>query len=257
VNKLETLEDIKWVDTHCHLQLMGDEINEQDISNLEYFIIPGVDIPSSLKAKQFSLAYPEKSYWSAGLHPHEADLLDNVKSDLQALMIEADLIGETGLDYYRNLSSKENQIRSFEYHIDVSKELNKPLIIHCRDSFSDVYETLINKDTTNPIILHSWTGGNKWTKKFIDLDVYFSISGIVTYDTAHDLQSAVKKIPKDKILLETDVPYLAPEPFKGKRNNPTYIKHTGAKLAELIGITPNDLSKITISNTNRVMNREV
>ena len=141
-------------------------------------------------------------------------------------------------------------------HIDVSKELNKPLIIHCRDSFSDVYNTLNQKDTTNPIILHSWTGGNKWTKKFIDLDVYFSISGIVTYDTAHDLQAAVKKIPKDKILLETDVPYLAPEPFKGKRNNPTYIKHTGAKLAELLGLTPNDLSKITITNTNKVLNRE-
>ena len=256
MNKIKTLEDIKWVDTHCHLQLMGDEINEQDISNLEYFIIPGVDVPSSLKAKKFSHAYPERSYWSAGLHPHEADSLENVKSDLQALMMEADLIGETGLDYYRNLSSKENQLRSFEYHIDVSKELNKPLIIHCRDSFSDVYNTLNQKDTTNPIILHSWTGGNKWTKKFIDLDVYFSISGIVTYDTAHDLQAAVKKIPKDKILLETDVPYLAPEPFKGKRNNPTYIKHTGAKLAELLGLTPNDLSKITITNTNKVMNRE-
>mgnify|MGYP003303302487 CR=1 FL=1 len=78
-------------------------------------------------------------------------------------------------------------------------------------------------DITNPIILHSWTGGNKWTKKFIELGVYFSISGIVTYDTAHDLQAAVKNIPIDKILLETDVPYLAPQPFKGKRNNPTYI----------------------------------
>ena len=256
MNKIKTLEDIKWVDTHCHLQLIGDEINEQDISNLEYFIIPGVDVPSSLKAKELSHTYPEKSYWSAGLHPHEADSLENVKSDLQALMMEADLIGETGLDYYRNLSSKENQLRSFEYHIDISKELNKPLIIHCRDSFSDVYNTLNQKDTTNPIILHSWTGGNKWTKKFIDLDVYFSISGIVTYDTAHDLQAAVKKIPKDKILLETDVPYLAPEPFKGKRNNPTYIKHTGAKLAELLGLTPNDLSKITITNTSKVMNRE-
>ena len=253
---MKTLEDIKWVDTHCHLQLMGEEINEQDISNLEYFIIPGVDIPSSLKAKEFSLSCPEKSYWSAGLHPHEADSLEDIKSDLQLLMMEADLIGETGLDYYRNLSSRENQIRSFEYHIDISKELDKPLIIHCRDSFSDVYDMLRNKDTTNPIILHSWTGGNNWTKKFIDLDVYFSISGIVTYNTAHDLQAAVKKIPKDKILLETDVPYLAPQPFKGKRNNPTYIKYTGAKLAELLELTPDDISKITIANTNKVLNRD-
>ena len=172
-------------------------------------------------------------------------------------MEEADLIGETGLDYYRNLSSKENQIKNFEFHIDVSKELNKPLIVHCRDSFSDVFDTLSSKNTTNPIILHSWTGGNNWTKKFIELGVYFSISGIVTYDTAHDLQAAVKNIPIDKILLETDVPYLAPQPFKGKRNNPTYIQYTGAKLAELLGLAPNELSKITITNTNKVMNREI
>ena len=163
---METLEDIKWVDTHCHLQLMGDEINEKDITNLEYFIIPGVDVPSSLKAKEFSLTYPEKSYWSAGLHPHEADSLEDIKNELKVLMEEADLIGETGLDYYRNLSSKENQIINFEFHIDVSKELNKPLIVHCRDSFADVFDTLSSKNTTNPIILHSWTGGNKWTKKF-------------------------------------------------------------------------------------------
>ena len=84
-------------------------------------------------------------------------------------MEEADLIGETGLDYYRNLSSKENQIKNFEFHLDVSKELNKPLIIHCRDSFSDVFDTLSTRETTNPIILHSWTGGNKWTKNLLTL----------------------------------------------------------------------------------------
>ena len=105
--------------------------------------------------------------------------------------------------------------------------------------------------------MHSWTGGNNWTKKFIELGVYFSISGIVTYDTAHDLQAAVKNIPIDKILLETDVPYLAPQPFKGKRNNPTYIKYTAAKLAELVDLTPSELSKITITNTNKVLKREI
>ena len=171
-------------------------------------------------------------------------------------MQDADLIGETGLDYYRNLSSKENQIKNFEFHINIAEDLNKPLIIHCRDSFSDVFDILSNRNLNNPIILHSWTGGNKWTKKFVELGVYFSISGIITYDTAHDLQAAVTKIPTDKLLLETDVPYLAPQPFKGKRNNPTYIKYTGAKVAELIDLTPKELSKITITNTNKVMNRE-
>ena len=253
---MKTLEDIKWVDTHCHLQLMGDEINEKDISNLEYFIIPGIDLESSVKAKDFSFEYPSKSYWSAGLHPHEADRLEDIKKELLSLMQEADLIGETGLDYYRNLSSKDNQIKNFEFHLNVAEELNKPLIIHCRDAFSDVFDILSSNDSNNPIILHSWTGGNKWTKRFVELGVYFSISGIITYDTAHDLQAAVTKIPRDRLLLETDVPYLAPQPFKGKRNNPTYIKYTGAKVAELIDLTPKELSKITITNTNKVMNRE-
>ena len=87
--------------------------------------------------------------------------------------------------------------------------------------------------------------------------MYFSISGIITYDTAHDLQAAVTKIPRDRLLLETDVPYLSPQPFKGKKNNPTYIKYTGAKVAELLNLTPNELSEITISNTNKVMNRDI
>ena len=111
---METLEDIKWVDTHCHLQLMGDEINENDISNLEYFIIPGIDIESSIKARDFSLAYPSKSYWSAGLHPHEADGLEDVKQELLSLMQDSDLIGETGLDYYRNLSSNTSEKLSLQ-----------------------------------------------------------------------------------------------------------------------------------------------
>jgi TatD DNase family protein len=254
---MKTLEDIKWVDTHCHLQLMGDEIHEKDISNLEYFIIPGIDIESSIKARDFSLSYPRKSYWSAGLHPHEADGLEDIKQELLSLMQEADLIGETGLDYYRNLSSKDNQIKNFEFHLNVSEELNKPLIIHCRDAFSDVFDILSSKDVDNPIILHSWTGGNKWTRRFVELGVYFSISGIITYETAHDLQAAVTKIPRDRLLLETDVPYLSPQPFKGKKNNPTYIKYTGAKVAELLDLTPNELSEITISNTDKVMNRDI
>jgi TatD DNase family protein len=172
-------------------------------------------------------------------------------------MQEADLIGETGLDYYRNLSSKDNQIKNFQFHLNVSEELNKPLIIHCRDAFSDVFDILSSKDVDNPIILHSWTGGNKWTRRFVELGVYFSISGIITYETAHDLQAAVTKIPRDRLLLETDVPYLSPQPFKGKKNNPTYIKYTGAKVAELLDLTPNELSEITISNTDKVMNRDI
>jgi len=253
VKKNLTLEKIKWVDTHCHLQLMGGQINEDELHNLEYLIIPGVNVQTSVQARDVSNSLIKKSFWSAGLHPHEADSFFVVKQDLYKLMQKGDLIGETGLDYYRNLSSRENQIKSLMFHFEIAEALNKPIILHCRDSFSDLFSILNENQFKIPIILHSWTGGNNWTKKFRELGVYFSISGIVTYATAHDIQSAVSKIPLDKLLLETDIPYLAPEPFKGKTNHPTYIMYTAEKLSQLLDISLPELSKITISNTDKML----
>ena len=257
MNKYKTLEQFKWVDTHCHLQLTKDNIEDLYLDNIEYLIIPGVDIESSLKARDVSITLKKESYWSAGLHPHEADEFENLKETFDDLFHEADLIGETGLDYYRNLSSKENQINSLKYHLDVANQLSKPVILHCRDSFSDMFDVLSDGDYKNPIILHSWTGGNRWTKRFIDLDVYFSISGIVTYDTAHDLHSAVSKIPTNRLLLETDIPYLAPNPHKGEVNKPSYIMYTAQKVSELLDLTLEELSSLTISNSNRLLSRNL
>ena len=257
MNKYKTLEQFKWVDTHCHLQLTKDNIEDLYLDNIEYLIIPGVDIESSLKARDVSITLKKESYWSAGLHPHEADEFENLKETFDDLFHEADLIGETGLDYYRNLSSKVNQINSLKYHLDVANQLSKPVILHCRDSFSDMFDVLSDADYKNPIILHSWTGGNRWTKRFIDLDVYFSISGIVTYDTAHDLHSAVSKIPTNRLLLETDIPYLAPNPHKGEVNKPSYIMYTAQKVSELLDLTLEELSSLTISNSNRLLSRNL
>ena len=252
MNKNKTLEQFKWVDTHCHLQLWSNEIDEKDLFNLEYVVIPGVDVESSLKAKQVSNSLKKLSYWSAGLHPHQANEFEMLKQSLDTLFIEADLIGETGLDYYRNLSSKEDQINSFLYHLEVGEKLSKPVIVHCRDSFSDIYKILSERESNNKIILHSWTGGNKWTKKFAELDVYFSISGIVTYDTAQDLQLAVNNIPLKKILIETDSPFLAPIPMRGKKNEPSFIKYTLEKLSELKSKTFDELETITNDNFERL-----
>jgi len=257
VNKNKTLEQFKWVDTHCHLQLWSNEIDEKELFNLEYVVIPGVDVESSLKAKQVSNSLKKLSYWSAGLHPHQASEFEMLKQSLDTLFIEADLIGETGLDYYRNLSSKEDQIDSFLYHLEVGEKLSKPVIVHCRDSFSDIYKILSERESNNKIILHSWTGGNKWTKKFAELGVYFSISGIVTYDTAQDLQLAVNNIPLNKILVETDIPYLAPEPYKGQKNKPSYIMYTAEKISKILDISLNEFSELTKKNTDRLLSRDL
>ena len=255
MNIKESLEDLKWVDTHCHIQLMGKDFKEEDIFNLEYLIIPGVNVESSQRAKQMSQQIQKNAFWSAGLHPHEADSFHEIKEELSLLMEEADLIGETGLDYYRNLSPRKQQIESLQFHLQVAHKMNKPIILHCRDSFSDMYDLLSSSTYRNKIILHSWTGGNNWTKKFVELDVYFSISGIVTYITAHDLHQSVQHIPIERLLLETDVPYLTPEPYKGKKNIPSNIMYTAKKLSELLSIPLKELSDITIANTNKLMEK--
>ncbi len=253
MKKSSSNQELKWVDTHCHLQLSKNKISEIDFSNIEYLIIPGVDVESSIKAKETSSSLPIKGYWSAGLHPHDAKKLSAQKDELEVLFSEADLIGETGLDYYRNLSTKEEQIENLKFHLDISKKFKKPIIIHCRDSFEDIHNLISQYDGEFPIILHSWTGGKKWTKKFLDLDIYFSISGIVTYETAKDLQLAVEVIPIERMLLETDTPYLTPEPKRGKDNQPSYVSYTANKVADIKGISLDELSHHTIANTNNVL----
>ena len=238
-------QELKWVDTHCHLQLLKHKISEIDFSNIEYLIVPGVDVDSSKKAKETSSSLPIKGYWSAGLHPHDAKKLSTEKEELEVLFSEADLIGETGLDYYRNLSSKDEQKEKLKF--------KKPIIIHCRDSFEDIHSLISQYHGEFPIILHSWTGGKKWTKKFLDLDIYFSISGIVTYETAKDLQLSVEEIPIERMLLETDTPYLTPVPKRGEDNQPSYVSYTANKVADIKGVSLDELSHHTIANSNTVL----
>ena len=130
MNKTQSYNKIKWVDTHCHLQLLDERLEIDNLQNIEFLIIPGVDFESSLKAKEISSEIELETYWSAGLHPHDAKLLNSQRESLNKLFQEADLIGETGLDFYRNLSTKEEQIENFLHHLNFSKQLDKPIIIH-------------------------------------------------------------------------------------------------------------------------------
>ena len=141
----ETLSQYKWVDTHCHLQLMKNNNNESDLFNLHYVIIPGVDVNTSIKAEDMSTNLSMDSYWSAGLHPHEADNLSDSREELYNLMERADLIGETGLDFYRNMSTRDNQIQNLLFHLEAAEKMSKPIIIHCRDSFKEVYQVTRRK----------------------------------------------------------------------------------------------------------------
>ena len=124
------------------------------------------------------------------------------------------------------------------------------------DALSDTYDLLVEFNNPSSVILHSWTGGRKWTKRFRELDVYFSISGIVTYETAKDLQLSVQEIPINRLLLETDTPYLTPMPLKGQDNRPNFIEHTASKISSLLNIDEKKLSEITIRNSRELLKRQ-
>ena len=160
-------------------------------------------------------------------------------------------MGETGLDFYYNNSDKEAQLLSFKKHIEASIELNIPLIIHSRDAENETYNVLqeFKKDNLK-ILMHCFTGSFEFAEKLMKLNSFFSASGIITFKNSLELQNTFKKIPLEKILIETDSPFLSPEPMRGKKNEPSFIKYTANKLAQLKKINFEEINKITTNNFN-------
>ena len=189
-----------------------------------------------------------------GIHPHEAKndkissklIIDQIKKNEKIIGI-----GETGLDFYYNHSDRVDQINSFEEHIKAAIALNIPLIIHSREAEEDMYQILnkFKKDNLK-ILMHCFTGSKKFAEKLLDLNAYFSASGIITFKNSIDLQETFRFIPLEKILIETDSPYLAPVPNRGKKNEPSFIKFTAEKLASIKDISTENLVKTTSLNFN-------
>ena len=162
-------------------------------------------------------------------------------------------IGETGLDFYYNFSDKKDQIKSFEEHINASIELNMPLIIHSRNAEKQMLEIFNQyKNYDLKILMHCFTGSKKFAESLLDLNAYFSASGIITFKNSIDLQETFKSIPLEKTLIETDSPYLAPVPNRGKKNEPSFVKYTAEKLGDIKEISLSDLVSNTTSNFNRL-----
>ena len=162
-------------------------------------------------------------------------------------------VGETGLDFYYNNSQKEKQIESFKNHIEAALYLNKPIIIHSRNAEYETYEILNEyKDSSLKILMHCFTGSYDFAKKLMNFNSFFSASGIITFKNSIDLQDTFRKLPINKLLIETDSPYLAPMPMRGKSNEPSYIKYTLKKLAELKNLKIKDLQSETTNNFIRL-----
>jgi TatD DNase family protein len=189
---------------------------------------------------------------SSGLHPHDAGLWAEQEAGIVGLATEAAAIGETGLDFYRNLSSREDQVVSFREQIALASELAKPIIVHCRDAFSEIFDIIENTGIGPRSVLHCWTGGPRWTKRFLTLGVMFSFAGPVAFDTGDTVRRGAAEVPPERAMVETDTPYLAPPPHRGEPNEPAWVALVGAALAEVWGMSVEDAAAITSANATRV-----
>lgn len=227
------------IDTHCHLD---DRDFEDDLdavvrrSGLDAMITIGTSIESSRLAALIAEKYPNV-YFAVGVHPHEADRVQDVLTLEEAgRHPRCVAVGETGLDYFKGFSKRENQATLLRSHLELAWRLKKPLSVHCRDAYGDFYE-LLSREMPRPVrgVMHCYSGSPDMVAKFVDLGLYVSFAGPVTYPNAVRLREAVKVTPLDRMLVETDAPALAPQPVRGKRNEPAYLRFTLERIAEILG----------------------
>ena len=248
---------MSWVDTHCHLQLDGRPPAEllRRAGRVEWLVAPGVDAESSAASLRLAGEFPGRVLATAGLHPHEASSWPEQQQAIGDMARDVSAVGETGLDYYRELSPRDDQVRSFREQIGMAIDLGKPIIIHCRDAFSDVHSIVEETGAGPRSILHCWTGGTRWTKRFLDLGVTFSFAGPVAFENGETIRLGAELVPPERAMVETDTPYLAPPPHRGERNEPAWVVHVGEALGRVWGMPDSEVAAVTSATAARVFGR--
>jgi TatD DNase family protein len=246
------------IDSHCHLdhEPLFNNLSEIIKRSKEAGILKLLTICTTVESFdriEKIIKIDPMIYGTFGIHPHETEeslLIDKNYIINQLNQNERIIgIGETGLDFFYNHSNKERQIDSFKSHIEASIDLNIPIIIHSRNAEVETYEILKSyKSEKLKILMHCFTGSLNFAKQLLELGAFFSASGIITFKNSIELQETFKNIPLDKLLVETDSPFLAPIPMRGKKNEPSFIKYTVNKLSELRNVSNNEIIKITTNN---------
>ena len=251
-------------DSHCHLDYSNlyeqlDKVIERAKKNkVEYFLTICTTLDSFKRIKTIIKKYTH-IYGTFGIHPHECKNFSKIDSkfilDIKKKNSKIIGIGETGLDFYYNHSDKEIQKKSFIEHIKASSELNIPLIVHSRNAEKETYDILKNEKRDNKnlkILMHCFTGSKDFAEKLLNIGCYISVSGIITFKNSTELANTISRIPIEKLLVETDSPYLAPIPNRGKTNEPSYIIHTIEKLSEIKKISIESVIKYTTNNFKKL-----
>ena len=249
------------IDSHCHLDHeplinnISEVLGRSKNAGIKKILTICTTLRSFESIKKI-LKLDDIIYGTFGIHPHETDnnhvskkiILDSIKINPKIIGI-----GETGLDFYYNHSKKNKQIDSFKIHIEAAIEANLPIIVHSRNAEEETFNVLnIYKGQKPKILMHCFTGSYIFYKEMKKLNSYFSASGIITFNNSKDLQNTFSKISTDKLLVETDSPFLAPVPMRGKKNEPSYIKHTVKKLSEIKNIDLSKMINITTCNFEKL-----
>lgn len=247
-----------YFDTHAHLDDEKFDADREEI--IEHIKSEGVslvvNIGADMESSKTTVELAEKYdfiYAAVGVHPYdEPDLTDDDILELRQLAKSEKVvaIGEIGLDYHFPDTDKEGQKEGFRKQIALAKELNLPYVVHDRDSHQDCYD-IIKESGYFRGVMHCFSGSSEFAKQMTDLGFYISFAGTVTFKNAKKVKEAAKTVPLDRILIETDCPYLSPEPNRGKRNNPANVRYTAEVLAEIKGISLDEMAKITMENGKR------
>lgn len=252
---------LSWIDSHTHLEhdypfSVDEYLQKSRAAGIQKFITIGTRPESLEKLKDFSEKYPDV-FFTVGIHPHETkDYNDSVEATMRTLQAHPKCvgIGEIGLDYYYNHSTEEQQRAALDRQLKLAIDCKKPVVIHARDAEAHLLEALARYTQatslkTRPGVIHCFSGSAHFATECVKLGFYISFSGILTFKKADDLRAIAKHVPEDRILLETDSPFLAPVPYRGKPNHSAYLVETAKVLGQTLGIPLEKLSKLTVSNT--------
>lgn len=251
------------IDSHVHIdakpylefeggveQVLADAL----AVGVDRVVAPSTDLDSYRALLALKAHHPE-IYPAAGIHPHYAteDHLEGLAEALERSLASSQhpIVGETGLEGHYDLVPMEIQVASLKVHLDLAKAHGLPVILHCRNTEELLYNTL-KKMGLKCGVIHCFTGNWEWAERFLELGFHIGITGIVTFKNSHDVQAVAKQIPSDRLLVETDGPYLAPVPFRGKVNKPEYIPHIVEKIAQLRDVLVSEIAATTTDNTERL-----
>ena len=246
-------------DSHAHLFWKNYDEDRETVlerarsSGVERMVIVGTDVPSSQSAFELCAGEPDL-FPTAGIHPHDAEGVsasDRATIEDLCRRPECVAVGETGLDYFKEYSPRADQLENFYWHLELARKLDKPIVVHCRDAWEDTARVLREFEGVRGV-MHCYTYGPEELPAFLDVDFYISFSGVVTYPKNEANREAAKLVPADRLLVETDCPFLSPQPKRGKRNEPSYVRHVVEILSNVRGESFDQVAEQTSANAARL-----